>query len=287
MRALPYLVDTFPSLFAFLLVSFFSSFTPSFPLHSLPFLISPSTAPTDSPQNVTAVVLSSTEIMVQWSGLPVSDRHGMISFYEVLYNPHIQFDGQISIASLNTSDMTIVLVNLQEYVTYNISVRAYNRVGSGPYSEDVIVTTLEDGKSNSLSDNGTCSIYHLLSTVPSAEPTNVVAYSVSSSSIFMRWNEVPEIHQNGIILHYVVELNQIILEFTTATNITINLLKPYTEYYLRVGSATSVGVGPFSDSLLTVTLQDSKFHLLSQYTLLLRCAFSISSCCSTSKSHCD
>ena len=88
--------------------------------------------------------------MVQWSGLPVSDRHGMISFYEVLYNPHIQFDGQISIASLNTSDMTIVLVNLQEYVTYNISVRAYNRVGSGPYSENVIVTTLEDGKSNSL-----------------------------------------------------------------------------------------------------------------------------------------
>ena len=74
----------------------------------------------------------------------------MISFYEVLYNPHVQFDGQISIASLNTSNMTIVLVNLQEYVTYNISVRAYNRVGSGPYSENVIVTTLEDGKSNSL-----------------------------------------------------------------------------------------------------------------------------------------
>ena len=106
----------------------------------------------------------------------------------------------------------------------------------------------------------------------------------------MSWSDIPEIHQNGIILHYVVELNQTILEYdfiTRATNITINFLKPYTEYYLRVGAATSVGVGPFSDSLLTVTLQECKFYLLSQYMLLLRCAFSISSCCSTSKSHCD
>ena len=206
-------------------------------------------------------MLSSTEIIVQWSGVPVNDRNGMISSYEVLYN-HVQFDGQISIASLNTSNMTIILVNLQEYVTYNISVRAYNRVGAGPYSENVIVTTLEDGKS---SDNFTCSIYCLLSTVPSAEPTNVVAYSVSSSSIFMSWSEVPEIHQNGIILYYVVEINQTILE-TNATNVTIYSLEPYTEYYLHVGAATSKGVGPFSNSLLTVTLQDSKFHLLSQYT---------------------
>lgn len=81
----------------------------------------------------------------------------------------------------------------------------------------------------------------------------------------MSWTEIPEIHQNGIILEYRVELYQFILQevylfISRTTNITIYLLKPYTEYYIRVGAATSEGIGPFSDSFRIITLQDSKFQ---------------------------
>lgn len=95
-----------------------------------------------------AVVFSSTEIMVQWSDVPISGRNGYISLYEVLFEPLVQFDGQIFNESMITSCMNITLVNLQEYVTYNISVRAYNSAGAGPYSAKVTKTTLQDGKSN-------------------------------------------------------------------------------------------------------------------------------------------
>lgn len=94
-----------------------------------------------------AVVLSSTQIIVQWSDVPITHRNGYISHYEVLYDPLTPFDGQISNESVITPYMSIILVNLEEYVTYNISIRAYNSAGAGPYSAKITATTLEDGES--------------------------------------------------------------------------------------------------------------------------------------------
>ena len=42
--------------------------------------------------------------------------------------------------------LTAVLTGLQEFVDYNISVRAYTSVGEGPYSTEVTEMTAEDGK---------------------------------------------------------------------------------------------------------------------------------------------
>ena len=56
------------------------------------------------------------------------------------------FRGQISNLAINTSQLNATLSGLEEYVEYNISVRAYTSVGPGPYSDGVIVTTLEDGE---------------------------------------------------------------------------------------------------------------------------------------------
>lgn len=94
-----------------------------------------------------ALVLSSIEIMVQWTVVPIRARNGIISQYEVQYVPHVLFEGQISTESVTTTNMSTVLVNLQEYVSYEISVRAHNSAGAGPFSENITVRTLEDGKS--------------------------------------------------------------------------------------------------------------------------------------------
>lgn len=95
--------------------------------------------------NVTLGRISSTEIMVSWDGVPQIYRNGLITLYEVLYVPLDTFDGIIAPSSLNTSDVMLKLSNLQEYVQYNISVRAYSSVGPGPYSEVDTERTSEDG----------------------------------------------------------------------------------------------------------------------------------------------
>ena len=104
--------------------------------------------PVEPPQNVTATALSSNEIEVSWEEVPAISRNGIITIYGVQYEPLETFDDQISIAMVNTSGpvLTLNLTGLEEYVEYNISVRAYTSTGPGPYSDPVTVRTLEDGK---------------------------------------------------------------------------------------------------------------------------------------------
>ena len=66
--------------------------------------------------------------------------------YEVQYDPLETFDGQISTETTNTSLMCTNLTGLEEYVEYNISVRAYTSVGPGPYSDPVTERTNSDSK---------------------------------------------------------------------------------------------------------------------------------------------
>lgn len=47
-------------------------------------------------------------------------------------------------------------------------------------------------------------LLHPLIVVPSSGPTNVSAFATTSSSILVRWGEVPETDRNGLILGYKV-----------------------------------------------------------------------------------
>ena len=107
------------------------------------FTIIFTTVPASSPQNVTAVSLSSTAIMVTWEEVPPIDRNGMITTYEVLYEPLETF-GQLSSTDINATDLSVILEGLHPFVGYNISVRAYTSVGNGPYSDMVVEITQQD-----------------------------------------------------------------------------------------------------------------------------------------------
>ena len=97
-----------------------------------------------------ATVMSSTEIMVTWGIVPRINQNGVITMYEVLYQPQETFNGTIGDLTVNLSapNMSVVLMNLQEYVNYTISVRAYTSVGEGPYSQGIIELTNENGNFN-------------------------------------------------------------------------------------------------------------------------------------------
>jgi hypothetical protein len=104
--------------------------------------------PSNFPTNVVSLTLSSTTIEVTWGIVPPIDQNGIITMYEVLYQPLETFSGAIGPLTRNVSGMAmlLVLMDLQEFVSYNISVKAYTSIGDGPYSESFTDMTLEDCK---------------------------------------------------------------------------------------------------------------------------------------------
>ena len=99
-------------------------------------------------KNVMAIVESPTEIRVSWEEVPAIDRNGVITMYEIQFVPLETFGGQITSDTVNTSNgsvLMMVLTGLEEYVEYNISVRAYTSAGPGPYSVGVVERTDTDG----------------------------------------------------------------------------------------------------------------------------------------------
>ena len=77
-------------------------------------------------------------------------RNGIIIKYEVEYHHTAYSDTDSSTQTRNTSDQTIVLVDLHEYTEYHIRVRAYTKVGAGPYSNQTMSITLQNSKSISI-----------------------------------------------------------------------------------------------------------------------------------------
>ena len=127
------------------IVSYFSKVVLTTNLPHLPVPASP-------PTSVTAVADSSTSISVSWDMIPPIDQNGIIVLYEVLYQPLETFNGTIgpmteTVTMLNmTVTPKVTLTGLQEFVEYNISIRAFTVVGPSPYSEVVLQRTFEDGK---------------------------------------------------------------------------------------------------------------------------------------------
>ena len=67
--------------------------------------------------------------------------------YEIQFVPLETFEGQISTDIVYTSNGSLLLTGLEEYVEYNISVRTYTSAGPGPYSAGVVERTDTDGES--------------------------------------------------------------------------------------------------------------------------------------------
>ncbi len=94
------------------------------------------------------MVSSSTSIEMRWCKVEPINQNGIITSYEVEYTPLNDFDGLISSNStlVNGSVFNVSLENLEEYVNYSITVRAFTREGSGPASNSITVLTLQAGQ---------------------------------------------------------------------------------------------------------------------------------------------
>ena len=107
----------------------------------------------------------------------------------------------------------------------------------------------------------------IISLGPHAPPQNVSENSTTSTSIFVKWNDVASEDQNGIIISYTVRYRAVSAEgpFNTTTvfrkeaNLT-DLIKDES-YNVSVLATTDKGDGPYSDPEIFTTNEDRKYLL--------------------------
>ena len=102
------------------------------------------TEPASSPLDIATTATSSRSVHVTWDAVIPIDQNGVITMYEVLYQPLETFGGAIEVLTTNVSQQAANLTDLEEFVNYTISVRAYTSVGAGPYSDGVMISTPHD-----------------------------------------------------------------------------------------------------------------------------------------------
>ena len=88
---------------------------------------------------------SSTSILVEWEEVPADKQNGIITGYTITYQS--QTENHNGNVQASFSDRQKELMNLKEYVKYNITVLASTVKGNGPPSDPaIVVRTDQDSK---------------------------------------------------------------------------------------------------------------------------------------------
>ena len=108
--------------------------------------------------------------------------------------------------------------------------------------------------------------------VPTGPPQAVEVQSETSTTLALSWQPPAPENQNGIILHYIVNITEmetgIVLSYTAVntTILTVPTLHPFYNYTCIVAAVT-VGVGPYSAPAVIQMPEDGKLAFLAQNIL--------------------
>uniref|UniRef100_A0A182RPJ4 Protein sidekick n=1 Tax=Anopheles funestus TaxID=62324 RepID=A0A182RPJ4_ANOFN len=221
--------------------------------------------PKHSPFNVTVRAMSATELRVRWIPLQQTEWFGNPRGYNITYRNILEIDlkGFSEPIAISTADVgkgtwspvggaesggwgrsiliedptanSHVLDGLEEWSVYEIAMKAVNEVGESNDSPHAFERTRE--------------------AVPTMGPAAVEANATSSTTIVVRWTEVPNVHRNGQIEGYRVYYGSVagrtpVLHKTTANNYTFTTtlteLKKYVQYDIQVLAYTRLGDGVLS-----------------------------------------
>lgn len=115
-------------------------------------------------------------------------------------------------------------------------------------------------------------------TVPSDSPRNISISALSSTELTVQWGNIDALHENGIITMYEIRYTPLstfndrieTMSVNTTGNGPVILagLEEFVEYNISVRGYTRVGPGPYSDGVVTVTMEDGKaLEICMQYNL--------------------
>ena len=105
-----------------------------------------SSAPSSPPSDFRGHNLSSTSIQVNWEDVPKSSVNGILLGFHVACNLVNCSEGQV--IDLPRENHSCVFRGLEKYKNYSCCLRAYNNFGNGSWSEELVISTDEDGMMN-------------------------------------------------------------------------------------------------------------------------------------------
>ncbi|XP_050422092.1 cell adhesion molecule Dscam2-like [Adelges cooleyi] len=202
--------------------------------------------PSAPPDNVEAVNVEKNQITIRWSPPDKDTWNGQIIGYKVNYVDANEVSEINSKTTLGFDKCEFKITNLKPFTSYRISVKPFNRVGAGPDSDFIRITTLEG--------------------VPSESPQNIQCSPLTTESLRLSWIPPPVQSHHGTIVGYKInykKINQksgsfVPNEIKKTTNLETNLhgLEKYTNYSVRVLAYNKVGDGVQSSPVYCVTEQD-------------------------------
>ncbi|XP_076160330.1 sidekick cell adhesion molecule isoform X1 [Ptiloglossa arizonensis] len=201
--------------------------------------------PSHPPRNVTVRAMSATELRVRWIPLQQIEWYGNPRGYNVTYN-EVRTNISKSITIEDHTANSYVLENMEEYALYEIVMQAFNDVGSSALSPKAVERTRES--------------------VPSMGPINVEANATSSTTILVRWGDVPIEHQNGQIegfkVYYGANARSAFqyknIPSNTTFTTTLTELRKFVQYHVQVLAYTRLGDGTLSTPPVRVqTFEDA------------------------------
>ncbi|CAH1971961.1 unnamed protein product [Acanthoscelides obtectus] len=200
--------------------------------------------PAHPPKNVTVRAMSATELRVRWIPLQQIEWFGNPRGYNITYTEvRTGFANSATIEDHTANSH--VIIGLEEYALYEIKMQACNDVGCSPTGPKALERTRES--------------------VPSFGPLNVEANATSSTTIVVKWGDVPKEHQNGLIEGFKVfyaaeskspaQYKQIPNNSTFTT--TLTELRKFVTYHIQVLAYTRLGDGKPSIPAVSVrTFED-------------------------------
>ncbi|XP_051653670.1 protein sidekick-2 isoform X1 [Manacus candei] len=218
---------------------------PSLPSRRIQTLQAP---PDMAPANVTLRTASETSLWLRWMPLLEQEYNGNPDSvgYKIRY-ARADGRGQPAVHVIRDRvEREFTIEDLEEWTEYRVQVQAFNAIGAGPWSRLVLGRTRES--------------------VPSSGPSNVSALATSSSSLMVRWSDIPEADCNGLILGYKVMYKEKgsegraqfwLAEGNASHSAQLTGLGKYTLYEIRVLAFTRIGDGtPSRPPVLERTLDD-------------------------------
>ncbi|UYV70833.1 hypothetical protein LAZ67_8000776 [Cordylochernes scorpioides] len=201
--------------------------------------------PGGPPLDVRAEAVDSTTIRVTWRPPARELWNGAIKGYYVGYKVVDSTDSYLYKTlevgrGGGSAQETVALSLLRRYTRYSVLVQAYNAMGAGPRSDEVVVRTLED--------------------VPSEPPQQVQCAPLTSQSLQVTWAAPPPASIHGVMQGYRVsfrlEGEEEAGRNTTDHELKLSGLLKYANYSLTVAAFNHKGLGQASPPVHCRTLED-------------------------------
>jgi hypothetical protein len=208
-------------------------------------------APSGSPVDIRVAAVDQHTLRVSWKPPLTEHWNGNILGYYVGYKKTVHGDDKpylfetVEFIKEQSHEHQLQISNLEVFTEYAVVVQAFNKIGQGPMSEEVLVHTAEGS--------------------PTMPPDDIIMTTLDSQSVKVTWTSPPLASTNGVIKGYKVVYGPSKTWYdpsTRDTKISIDAmteltgLKKYTNYTVQVLAFTNGGDGVKSPVFTSVTEQD-------------------------------